>query len=68
MTQPEDLELTDRLIPDERDLEAPDADAAEQAANADPSWDTAAVSDALDAPEWDAYEQSQVVQLEDDYR
>jgi hypothetical protein len=65
MSQPEDLDLT---IPDERDLEAPDADAADQRTPADPSWADAAVSQDLEAPEWDAAEQSRVVQLEDEYR
>jgi hypothetical protein len=47
---------------------APDADVAEQAAHADPQWDSPSVSDDLEAPEWDAREQSEVVHLEDDYR
>ena len=61
MTLPEDLTL---------DLEAPDADAAEQRMPADPSWedDRGVVSGDLEAPEWDASEQSRSVPLEDDYR
>jgi uncharacterized protein YciI len=55
MTHPESLEY-----------EAPEADAAEQAVNADPSEDEGTVSQDLEAPEWDAQEQSRTVQLEDD--
>jgi hypothetical protein len=59
MTQPDDL-----------DIEAPEADAAEQAAYADPADYEAGgtVSDDIEAPEWDALEQSQAVPGEDDYR
>jgi hypothetical protein len=57
--------------PDEIDLEAPEADAAEQAAYADPredeGEDQVTVSDDIEAPEWDALEQAQVVHVEDDY-
>ncbi len=66
MTLPEDLELS---APAEPDLEAPDADAAEQWTPADPSWngDSDASTD-LEAPEWDAAEQSRSAPFEDDYR
>ena len=55
--------------PGSGDLEAPEADVAEQATSAfrdddedgSPSLDT-------EAPEWDAHEQSRVVPMEDDYR
>jgi hypothetical protein len=59
MTQPDDL-----------DIEAPEADAAEQATYADPADDEAqdTVSDDIEAPEWDAVEQSRTVPGEDDYR
>jgi hypothetical protein len=57
MTSPEDLET-----------EAPEADAAEQAAYADPSEAETTASRSLEAPEWDAQEQSMVVPLDDDYR
>jgi hypothetical protein len=57
MTSPEDLET-----------EAPEADAAEQAAYADPGEGEATASRSLEAPEWDAQEQSRVVPLDDDYR
>jgi hypothetical protein len=56
----------------ERDLEAPEGDAAEQATVADPSWaddaEEPAVSPSLEAPEWDAQEQGRSVPLDDDYR
>jgi hypothetical protein len=68
MTQPEDLALTDRLTAGELDLEAPDADAAEQAAIADPAWGESPASTDLEAPEWDAAEQSQAVPFDDEYR
>lgn len=68
MGHPEELELGDHLDPDERDIEAPAADAVEQAQVADPSYDEPTVSDSVEAPQWDALEQSMVVQLEDDYR
>jgi hypothetical protein len=53
------------------DLETPEADAAEQAVVAVPGWpddegdDVRPVSD---ANEWDAQEQSRVVEFDDDYR
>ncbi len=68
MTSPEDIAPARHLDPDERDIEASPEDAVEQATVADPSYDEPTVSDALDAPDWDAYEQSRVVELEDDYR
>jgi hypothetical protein len=52
-------------------FEAPEADAAEQAATADPldsSQDDEILSDDIEAPEWDAQEQSREVPMEDDYR
>ena len=51
-------------------FEAPEADAAEQAATADPLdlQDEPTPSDDIEAPEWDAHEQSMEVPLEDDYR
>jgi hypothetical protein len=57
---------------DERDLETPEADAAEQAAPADPGSadDTEPVpaSSSIEVPEWDAQEQGRIVQIDDDYR
>lgn len=78
MSQPEDITLTDRWSTEEdwatgdRDIEAPDADAAEQALPADPTIDPSysepTVPDSIEVPEWDALEQAQVVPSEDDYR
>jgi len=71
MTRPEDeLVAGDHLDPDERDLEAPPADAAEQATTADPNdhAEFAAPPElGLEVGEWDAFEQSIVVDLEDEY-
>jgi hypothetical protein len=55
MTQPDDLET-----------EAPEADAAEQAAYVLPGEEEAIPSRSLEAPEWDAEEQSVPVPLDDD--
>ncbi len=57
----------------ELDLEAPEADAAEQAAEAAPGWtaperEELEASPAIEASEWDAHEQERVVELDDDYR
>ncbi len=68
MTEPEDHALSAHLAPEERDPEAPDADAVEQATDVDPAWTEPTMSDSIEAPAWDAYEQSMVVQFEDDYR
>lgn len=60
-----------RLDPDERDPEAPTADAAEQAMSVSPA-EGAAVRPtlsgrSLEVGEWDAMEQSIVIDIEDDY-
>jgi hypothetical protein len=49
---------------------APEADLAEQAANVDPGddEDDGPGSLSLEAPEWDAQEQSRSVRMDDDYR
>ena len=51
-------------------FDAPEADAAEQAAATDPQdiEDNPTPSGDIEAPEWDAQEQSMEVPLEDDYR
>jgi hypothetical protein len=51
-------------------FDAPEADAAEQATTADPLdvRDDPVPSGDIEAPEWDAQEQSVEVPLEDDYR
>ena len=52
------------------DFEAPEADAAEQATNADPrdESDLEPGDRADEVPEWDAQEQFREIGLEDDYR
>jgi hypothetical protein len=52
------------------DLEAPEADAAEQATDADPTdepEDEPTSLEVIEVPEWDALEQSREVPLDDDY-
>jgi hypothetical protein len=69
MTTPdEDLVPGDHLDPDERDIEAPPADAAEQAKPANPVDEPAEIHRGMEVGEWDAVEQAVVVDLEDDYR
>jgi hypothetical protein len=71
MTRPdEDLAPSDRagrLDPDERDIEAPDEDVAEQSVSANPVDEPAEVRRGLEVNEWDAVEQSIVVDMDDDY-
>jgi len=58
--------MTDR---NDLDIEAPEADAVEQAQAVDPTEEEeGTVSQSLEAPEWDAQEQSRTVPLEDEYR
>ena len=58
--------------PDELDLEAPEADAAEQATLAAPEDDEQGGAGlgpvGLETPEWDAHEQSIPVPVDEDYR
>ena len=58
--------------PDDLDLEAPEADAAEQATLAEPDDDEQAGTGlgpvSLETPEWDAHEQSIPVPVDEDYR
>ena len=69
MTMPdEESPLGPHLDPEERDLEAPDADAVEQATPANPADDPAEVHRGLEVNEYDAVEQARVVELDDDYR
>ena len=69
MTQPdEDLDPGAHLAPDERDPEAPDGDAVEQATVANPADEPDEVHRGLEVNEWDAVEQAHVVDLDDDYR
>jgi hypothetical protein len=69
MAQPEeDVIFTDDLTPEERDPEAPAADAVEQATVADPTDGTEEVHRGLEVDDWDAVEQARVVGFDDDYR
>jgi hypothetical protein len=56
----------------ERDLETPEADAAEQATPADPAsledGEPEPASSSIEVSEWDALEQRYVVQIDDDDR
>ncbi|HLU32492.1 MAG TPA: hypothetical protein VKZ74_00510 [Natronosporangium sp.] len=71
MTGPEDeLALDDHLHPDERDIEAPSVDAAEQATTVGPNdgaQPVAPLRRSLEVGEWDAFEQSIVIDIDDDY-
>ncbi len=70
MAQPDEefIDPEARLAPDERDLEAPDADTVEQATPADPAEAPARVNRGFEVGEWDALEQSRIVEIDDDYR
>jgi hypothetical protein len=70
MTMPDDDRVPfEHLEPEERDLETPPEDAAEQATPADPGErEDEPVRILYEVSEWDAVEQSRVVDLEDDYR
>jgi hypothetical protein len=72
MTMPDDeLIRSDHIDPDDRDLETPAADAVEQATPANPIEASAPEHrewDAGGADEYDAWEQSVVVDLDEDYR
>jgi hypothetical protein len=61
-----------RVDPDERTLEAPAADAVEQSvstdpAEAEPAGQPAEVLRSFEVGEWDALEQSIIINLEDEY-
>jgi hypothetical protein len=67
MTRPdEEFAPSDHLEPEERDLEAPPADAFEQAIVADPRQDEAEVRRGIEVTEWDALEQARVIGPDDD--
>lgn len=70
MTHPEeDLEPSDHFASEERDIEAPSADTLEQATPANPADQEAPIHRGLEVDDYDALEQSRVVDLnEDDYR
>jgi len=64
----EDRVPDDHLEPEERDPEAPTADAVEQAILANPVDEDGEVHRGLEVGEYDAVEQAHVVDLDDDYR
>jgi hypothetical protein len=65
----EDRTPEDHLDADERDIEAPEADAVEQATPVDPATGgRVEIRRGLEVDEADAWEQSQVVEHDDDYR
>lgn len=71
MTQPgEDLHEHDvpSLDRDRRDLEAPEADAYDQTVPANPAYVNGEPRIPFDADEADVYEQTQIVDLDEDYR
>lgn len=69
MTAPDDefTTLDEHLEPVVRDLEAPVDDAAEQSIPANPSDVPVLPRTSFEADEYDAIEQSRVVDLDDDY-
>jgi hypothetical protein len=71
MTDPEIADQGTLLDPDERDIEAPDADAMDQRIPADPRETARQLppepSRSLEVNDWDALEQAKVVDLDDDY-
>jgi hypothetical protein len=67
MTRPdEEFAPSDHLAADERDPEAPAADAVEQATVADPHEEEDDVHRGLEVAEWDAMEQARVIGPDDD--
>ncbi|MFI7596314.1 hypothetical protein [Actinoplanes sp. NPDC049681] len=58
----------------EHDLETPEVDAAEQATETTSGWlddddrEEDGAPSGIEVSEWDAHEQSRIVELEDDYR
>ncbi|GAA1788018.1 hypothetical protein GCM10009682_07620 [Luedemannella flava] len=69
MTMPdEDLTPSDHLTPEERDPEAPAADAVEQAISANPAEAAPEIHRGLEVSEYDAVEQAHIVDMDDEYR
>lgn len=68
MTSPDEVEPSDYLAPEERDPEAPPADAVEQAMPADPTVEREPVRRGFEVGEYDAVEQARVVEFDDEYR
>jgi hypothetical protein len=71
MTDPDIADQDTLLDPDEKDIEAPDADALEQRTPADPTeaaqHQPLQPTRSLEVNEADALEQARVVDLDDDY-
>jgi hypothetical protein len=69
MTQPDEdlLTIEDHLDPDGRDIEAPPEDLVEQATPANPADATVGPRIPFEANEADVLEQSQIVELDDEY-
>jgi hypothetical protein len=63
----EDFTTGARLEPDERDSEAPTADAVEQAFPSDPAEHSGEVHRGLEVNDWDAVEQARIVDVSDEY-
>ena len=63
----EDLTPEDHLTADERDIEAPEADAVAQATPVDPLLAPVELSRSIEVNEYDALEQARVVDVADDY-
>lgn len=63
----EDFTTGTGLDPDDRDIEAPAADAVEQATTVDPTDDSGEVHRGMEVNDWDAVEQARVVDLSDEY-
>ncbi|MFV2105767.1 hypothetical protein [Micromonospora sp. LOL_015] len=67
MTYPdEDIAPGDHLAPEERDPETPADDAVEQSVVANPVEQQPEVHRGLEVDDWDAVEQSRIVDLDDD--
>ena len=71
MTDPDIADQDTLLDPDDKDIEAPDADALDQRTPADPQeaarQSPPERSSSLEVNDWDALEQAKVVDLDDDY-
>ncbi|SDY22904.1 hypothetical protein SAMN05444365_1011131 [Micromonospora pattaloongensis] len=68
MQPEEDLAPSEHLSAEERDPEAPAADAVEQATMANPADQDTEIRRGFEVDEWDAMEQARVIDLDDDYR
>jgi hypothetical protein len=55
------------LDPDSRDIEAPAADAVEQAESTEPTESNGEVHRGMEVDDWDAVEQARIVDISDEY-